>query len=181
MKVPSTAWVHTLDALPDTTYVGPMDIPTGNPTSLLKGSTSNDTVDKALSPKLTTSDGATHTKAGHPLTSDMSMVQGTNPLAKVTPNKSDNTPRDPKKGDEITQSINTSDTGDTPGKGISCDKCSHTFFTLGALKVHTALQGNVIKYIYTIYEISIQLIIGNICCGLKYNHLFILVYCSSMI
>ena len=97
VKAPLTAWVYTLDALPDTTYVGLMDIHAGNPTSLPKGSTSDDTVDKVPSPKSTSSESAVHTKAGHLSTSDMSTVPETNPLARVTPNKSDNTPRDQKK------------------------------------------------------------------------------------
>ena len=46
VKAPSPAWVHTLDALPDTTYAGLMDIPTGNPKSLPKGLPCNDTVEK---------------------------------------------------------------------------------------------------------------------------------------
>ena len=56
VKAPSTAWVQNLDALPDTTYVGLMDIPTGNPRSLPKGSTCNDTVEKGhpLNPHLVT-------------------------------------------------------------------------------------------------------------------------------
>ena len=66
VKAPSTAWVHTLDALHDTTHVGLMDIPTGNPRSLPKGSTYNDTVDKGPPTKSTSSDGMAHTKAGCP-------------------------------------------------------------------------------------------------------------------
>ena len=91
---------------------------------------------KAPPPKSTPSDGVAYTKVSCQPTSDMSMVQETNPPVKVTHNKSANTPRDPKEGDDITQSGSTSDTGDTPSKDILCDKCSHTFFTFGALKVH---------------------------------------------
>ena len=92
VKAPSTAWAHTLDALPDTTYMGLMDIPAGNPTCLPKGSTSNDAMDKVPPPKSTSSNSVTHTKSVHPSTSDTS-----NPLAKVTLSKGNNTPRDPKR------------------------------------------------------------------------------------